>query len=355
MVQSEMACPASGYDAESAGGFAMSTRSKLLLNVLRAWDQSVEGALYLDWLVESDPALDGGLVLREAVLEWNETEEPASAPVEKALAEFCARLAPGTASAVRERTAEIAAARSQIAHAIRESVLALRKLRHELGCGRLEALNQLAAVVLRGETDESQTLWKRIAAVPELSAKMAALRRTSAEPVDMAAEWRRVAPDAPPLEQAPADQDTPEELDRHYSHQLVTRLEQVVERASALAPVQLKVTSNPVKALFQAAHEVYLYGFDIACIALCRGLIDHALKDKLSVPPSERAALRSLIDRAARARLLEGEERKRAERVEEAGNKAMHDLSNLRGTAQEVLDYTRSVLNRLYAEFPKNA
>ncbi len=197
----------------------MSTRSKLLLNVLRAWDQSVEGALYLDWLVEADPALDGGLVLREAVLEWNETEEPASEPVEKALAEFCARLSPGTASAVREKTAEMVAARSQIAQAIRESVRALRKLRQELGCGRLEALNKLAAELQRGAMDESQTSWKRIAAVQEFSAKTAALRRTTAAPVDMEAEWQRVAPDAPPP--APASQDTTEELDRYYSYQLV--------------------------------------------------------------------------------------------------------------------------------------
>jgi hypothetical protein len=317
---------------------------------LHAWDQSVEGALYLDWLADSDPELDGGLVLREAVLEWTESEEPASEPMEKALAEFCARLAPGSASVVRERTAEIAAARSQIAQAIRESVQALRKLRQDLGCSRLEALNQLAAVFQGVETHASQMLWKRIAAIPELSAKMAALRRTSAEPVDVEAEWRRVAPDAPPLKQAPANQDTPEELDRYYSYQLVTRLEQVVERASALDPVQLKVTSDSVKALFQAAHEVYLYGFDIACIALCRGLIDHALKDKLAVPASERPALRKLIDRAADAQLLAGRERACAERVEEAGNQAMHDISNLRRTAQEVLNCTRKVLNELYAE-----
>jgi hypothetical protein len=334
----------------------MSTRSRLLRNVLRAWDQSVEGALYLDWLADSDPALDGGLVLREAVLEWTESEEPASEPIEKALAEFCARLAPGSASVVRERTAEIAAARSQIAQAIRESVQALRKLRHELGCGRLEALRKLAAEFQRGEVDESQALWKRLAAFPELSAKIAALRRTTAEPVDVEAEWRRVAPDAPPLEQALADQDTtPEELDRYYSYQLVSRLEQVVERASALDPVQLKVSSDSVKALFQAAHEVYLYGFDIACIALCRGLIDHALKDKLAVEPSERPALRKLIDRAARAQLLAGRERACAERVEEAGNKAMHDLFNLRRTAQEVLNCTRRVLNELYADSPGKA
>jgi len=325
----------------------MSTRSKLLLNVLRAWDQSVEGALYLDWLVESDPALDGGLVLREAVLEWNETEEPASAPVEKALAEFCARLSPGTASAVREKTAEMVAARSQIAQAIRESVRALRKLRQELGCGRLEALNKLAAELQRGAMDESQTSWKRIAAVQELSAKTAALRRTTAESLDMEVEWQRVAADVPPP--TPANQDTTEELDRYYSYQLVDRLEQIAERASALDPIQLKVTSDPVKDLFQAAHEVYLYGFDVACIALCRSLIDHALKDRLSVPPNERPALRSLIDRARRNNLLDEAERDSAEEVAEAGNKAMHNLSNLRRTAREVLACTRSVFNKLYA------
>jgi len=327
----------------------MSTRSKLLLNVLRAWDQSVEGALYLDWLVEADPALDGGLVLREAVLEWNETEEPASEPVEKALAEFCARLSPGTASAVREKTVEMVAARSQIAQAIRESVRALRKLRLELGCGRLEALNQLAAELQRGAMDESQTSWKRIAAVQELAAKTAALRRTTAAPVDMETEWQRVAPDALPPVPAPASPDTTEELDRYYSYQLVTRLEQIAERASALDPIHLKVASDPVKNLLQAAHEVYLYGFDVACIALCRSLIDHALKDRLSVPSHERPALRSLIDRAWRAKLLGEPERHSAEEVEEAGNKAMHNLSNLRRTAGEVLACTRRVLNKLYA------
>lgn len=73
----------------------MSTRSKLLRTVLRAWDQSVEGSLYLDWLVEADPGLDGGLVLREAVLEWAEAEEPVSQSSEKALAEFLRQVVTG--------------------------------------------------------------------------------------------------------------------------------------------------------------------------------------------------------------------------------------------------------------------
>jgi hypothetical protein len=312
----------------------MSTRSKLLLNVLRTWDQSVEGALYLDWLAQADSKLDGGLVLREAVLEWTEAEEPAIGPVEKALAEFCARLSPGAEISVGQKTAEMTAARSQIARAIRQSVLAQRKLRQELGCGRLEALGKLAEFQ-QGTADESQAAWRRVAAVQEIAARTAALRRTTAEPVEIDANWE------------PAD--NTEELDRYYSYQLVARLGQIAERASALEPVQLNVTSDTVRDLFQSAHEVYLYGFDVACIALCRSLIDHALKDRLSVPANDRPVLRALIDRARRNDLLDEPSRRNAEEVEEAGNKAMHNLSNLRRTAREVLTYTRRVLNKLYS------
>jgi len=326
----------------------MSTRSTLLLNVLRAWDQSVEGALYLHWLVECDSNLDGGLVLREAVLEWSETREPSDELAEKALADFCARLSPGAGPAVRRKTTEMVVARAQIAQAIRESARALRALRQELGCGSLEALNKLAEFQ-RGAVNESQTSWTRIAAVQEISAKTAALRRTTAQAVDMESQWHIGVPDAPPPSAAPVSQNSSEELDLYYSYQLVTRLEQIAERAAALDPIRLRVTSDAVKDLFQAAHEVYLYGFDVACIALCRSLIDHALKDRLSVPPHERPALRSLIDRARRSNLLDESGRHNAEEVEEAGNKAMHNLSNLRKTAREVLDCTRSVLNKLYA------
>jgi hypothetical protein len=57
----------------------MSTRSRLLTNILRTWDHSIEGYLYLRWLIDPDvadclgrithPELEGGDVLREAVLD----------------------------------------------------------------------------------------------------------------------------------------------------------------------------------------------------------------------------------------------------------------------------------------------
>ena len=126
---STLLCP----DHPGAGSSPMSTRSRLRRDVLQAWDQSVEGALYLHWLADADPRLDGGLVLREAVLEWTEPGEPASAPADKALAEFCARLSPGRAGAVREKAVEVAVARSQIAKAIRQSAGFLRKYREKTG------------------------------------------------------------------------------------------------------------------------------------------------------------------------------------------------------------------------------
>jgi len=48
-----------------------------------------------------------------------------------------------------------------------------------------------------------------------------------------------------------------------------------------LAPISLEVENQIVSSLFQQAHEAFLYGFDHASIALCRSLLDHALKDKL--------------------------------------------------------------------------
>jgi len=138
-----------------------------------------------------------------------------------------------------------------------------------------------------------------------------------------------------------------EKLDRYYSQQLVSQLENIVERASALKPVGLAVNDQIISKLFQEAHEAFLYGFDSASIALCRSLIDHSLRDKLS-QRNQRSNLQSMIEQAARQGLLDPFCSDCAEKVRDAGNNIMHDMSNLRRTAQEVLDCTRSVLKKLY-------
>jgi hypothetical protein len=52
-----------------------------------------------------------------------------------------------------------------------------------------------------------------------------------------------------------------EKLDRYYASLLVTRLEQIVERAAHLEQVQLEINDAFIKQLFQSAHETFLYGF----------------------------------------------------------------------------------------------
>ena len=119
--------------------------------------------------------------------------------------------------------------------------------------------------------------------------------------------------------------------------------------------VKIEIANNSVRNLFQGAHEAFLYGFDIASIAMCRSLVEHALKDKLPQQPGENQELGSLIERANREKLLVGAEAEGARKVLRAGNEVMHNVSNLRKTAQEVLDCTRIVLNRLYAKSAENA
>lgn len=83
--------------------------------------------------------------------------------------------------------------------------------------------------------------------------------------------------------------------------------------------------------------------------------MEHALKDKLPHLPGENQALGSMIERANRERLLTGVEVDGARKVLRAGNDVMHNISNVRKTAQEVLDCTRIVLNRLYAKSTETA
>src|SRR5262249_45128917 len=97
--------------------------------------------------------------------------------------------------------------------------------------------------------------------------------------------------------------------------------------------------------------EIFLYGFDAASIALCRSLLEQSLRDKLAVPQTQRSTLWEMIDSAARQKLIDTNEQNQAKKVQKAGNEIMHDISkmpDLQRTAEEVLNCTRVVLNKLY-------
>ena len=340
----------------------MSERSRLLKKVLDTWEHSDEGRGYLNWLLLPEAAnLDGGDVLREAVLDVVEDDDQLHKlkcmKAENALGKICADLPPEAAGVLREGTDGVFEAFARINEGVRKKVETYRELRRLLNRDRLETLDLIARMLRAREPDEIQALFKNFGVMEELAAKVQALSRTSVEPVDAEAEWRDRANDNEVFERwlqtaHKAGEGwfdyASEELDRYYSHQIVARLEKVVERAASLEPVKLQVTDASVRKLFSSSHEAFLYGFNAASIALCRSLVEHALKDKLCVSPRERMGLGSLIERADGQKLLEGADLESARVIQRAGDDVMHKFELLRRTAQQVLDCTRIVLNRVY-------
>ena len=340
----------------------MSERSELLKKVLEAWDNSIEGRQYLEWLLKPEAVhLDGGDVLREAVLDVIEDDEQLkslrSAKAAVPLEEIYAALPPEIAHHVREGTDALLGSLSEMKSTFRSKAEHLRALRCALGRDRLETLQLVEKIMDNTVPDEITTFHENFAVAEELAAKIAALSRTTVEQVDIAPDLRRhslgddwlkvVHERAQDSGESWFDYNA-EKLDRYYAQQLTARLDRIVERASSLEPLSLEIKNKNVRRLFHEAHEAFLYSFDTGSIALCRSLVDHSLRDRLSVPQNERPTLRSMIDRAASDKLLDAQERNGAEEVEKAGNKIMHNMSNLRSTAQQVLDLTRIILNKLY-------
>jgi hypothetical protein len=318
--------------------------------VLQTWNNSPEGQDYLGPLIDSPSELDGGDILREAVLQVTEEPDPADAQrAETALEKFCTELTAETAGITRNVTANISSLKSQSDQGVRNKVEALRKLRHLLGCGRFEVL-ELVMRHLQSKIGESHLLWDQVVEIQESSAKVAALRRTTTEVPDVDNGLRRRAPDARPFREWTSEQDhIDEDLDHYCADQVAARLEEIVKRAAALDPVELKVTNTSVKSLFQQAHEAYLYGFEIASIALCGSLIEHALKDRLPAVPRETRDLGGLIERASSERLLAGPVLEAARKVARNRNKVMHEFTSAQKDAEEILYQTRMVLNALYS------
>jgi hypothetical protein len=372
----------------------MTTRSQLLNNVLRTWDESIEGYLYLRWLIDPDlssalegkghPQLEGGDILREAVLEITLGDGIRRESVNKALDEFCTQLQQEDAESVREVATKIASWILDMPSAIRGRTEDIGKYGHSTGLGRLGFLKFIAELnrINRGISDEdfkadfpeiggSLERWKSLLANEQTSAEIAARCRTTTEVTANAVKteqgdgkllWRflmavlldfrrQKLAQALTLERVFDDWKTENNLDRHYSYELVARLPQIVDRASVLERVQHKEVANKsVRQFFNEAHDVFLYGFDTACIALCRSLIEHALRDKLGVSRKDRRRLEFMIQEAEDKKLLDGIGLTSAESVEEAGNHIMHNIPLLRSTAQTVLDHTRIVLNKLYGD-----
>jgi len=340
----------------------------------------VEGYLYLRCLIDPDiadclgrtghPEVEGGDVLREAVLDILEGPGLTQRPVDNAIQEFCTHLSAEEAPLMREAAAQIGTWLMELQTAVRQRA----KPYHAIGLQILASMNRQnssspdAFAQDFPEIEEALDQRRRLGASETISAAIAALSCTTADTatdtVDLDLDvqwrkfwrqvlldqgWRKEHSNVASIRNAFEEWRASEKLDRYYASELAMRLEQIVNRAAVLEPVQLEITDSRIKRLFQAAHETFLYGFDVACVALCRSLLDHALQNKLPrLRVDANRQLSSLIERASCENVLQGPDLAGARKINHSGNNVMHDVARLRQTAQQTLDCTRLVLNRLY-------
>lgn len=315
------------------------------------------------------PEMEGGDVLRGAVLDILDGPGLQESLVNEAIEEFCAELPKEEATLTREEAIRIGSWLIELESDIRdraESYQALG-LRILAWMNRENSTPSEDGIAEDFPNQEALDQLKKIINSEKRSAEIAALSRTTTgvttdtnvreqwvqwrnflRQMLLDAQWRKEHSKTNSIRSTFEGWETAEKLDRYYASQIVTRLEQIVERAVTLDRVQLEITDVFIKQLFQSAHETFLYGFDVACIALCRSLVEHALDNKLSPLAGENRQLGCLIERANREKVLTGPELEAARKVLRGGNDVMHSSARSRPTAQQTLDCARLVLNSLY-------
>jgi hypothetical protein len=159
------------------------------------------------------------------------------------------------------------------------------------------------------------------------------------------------------MEPGTVDEDT---IDAAITEELLGRLPKAVSRAARLDQMSLeRVPNKDLRRYFHEAHRCYLYGFNVACVVLCRAILESSLKSvcdphrliKKQVPTGK-SYFKALVVAAERDGLLTDDRPGCAIKVKNAGDDAIHDYSNFErcwvSKLGEVLDDTRKVLLDLF-------
>jgi Domain of unknown function (DUF4145) len=155
-------------------------------------------------------------------------------------------------------------------------------------------------------------------------------------------------------ETAPAAEGQLDALDRHYSKEILDKLDGIVSRASALDRMGLEILPNRrVQFLFDEAHRCYLYGFHLACAVFCRAILEGALKEVVDPESETNRSIHDMIAIAVEKSVLTDDRPRRAREVAKAGNRAIHDPEMFDRAysaekVEEILTNTRKVLEELY-------
>ena len=149
-------------------------------------------------------------------------------------------------------------------------------------------------------------------------------------------------------------------LDAAFVSELLEKVPAVVSRTISLDQLNLdQVPDEVVRRYFGEAHLCYLFGFNVACVVLCRAVLASAIgkrfppkhipnKDK----PPRSPGFKKLIKDASKGGLFKNVPKEWVDDVRDAGDNAIHNLPEFEqrweGKLDEVLLYTRKVLEDLY-------
>lgn len=155
-----------------------------------------------------------------------------------------------------------------------------------------------------------------------------------------------------------------DDLDSWYCQEVLDKLDLIASRVAGLEAVRIKRMPNAkVRRCFEEAMRCYLYGFDLACLAMCRAMIEAVLKEVIdphrqyrpskNMKGREASYFLKLVDLAEHNGRLGGDLVKPAEKIKEAGDDAVHNANVFprkypAEKVQEILLRTRQILLKLY-------
>lgn len=159
---------------------------------------------------------------------------------------------------------------------------------------------------------------------------------------------RRIATTSPTGNSSGSSEPEINALDKLFASEVVGKLPEIVQRASTLQRLEVGICpGNAVLAYFAEAHRCYLYGFPVACVVLCRAILESALKERFGTNNSTN----ELVDCASDA--LDDERIRSLRAVLRAGNFSIHNHEEFstrypNERVSELLLDTRKILEDLY-------
>ena len=141
----------------------------------------------------------------------------------------------------------------------------------------------------------------------------------------------------------------------HLHVEMFTQLPEILQRARKVRPLVLGQEVPPgLGRRYREAVKSYLSGHAIACCALCRAVVETALKEALERRTGERVSfdyrtLGPLIDDSEKVRLLPGDIIKRCREIKRLGDNATHgDTALTLDEAHEALAAVQQVLKSIF-------